>query len=342
MQSYEASMQTGAILGRGHRKANRALPAGKPSYDLHNKKEQVVEYKDYYKTLGVDKTADEAAIKKAYRKLVRKYHPDVSKLKDADSMTKELNEAYGVLGDAEKRAAYDELGNAPRGGQGFQPPPDWGRQHGFSGGGADPNDFFSDLFANMGSGRGGRGGGGFQARGEDIHATIEIDLTDSYTGVTRNISLRVPQRSGGAQEKTLSVNIPKGATPGQQLRLKGQGHPGSGGPGDLYLEIQVRGDRRYRLEGVDVYETVPVTPWEMALGGSIAVPTPSGNVEVTVPAGSQTGRKLRLKGRGIPSATPGDLYLILEVALPPATTDAAKALYEQMARELAFNPRETK
>lgn len=310
-----------------------------------------MEYKDYYKVLGVDKTADAAAIKKAYRKLVRQYHPDVSKEKNADSMTKELNEAYGVLGDAEKRAAYDELGTGRRPGQDFQPPPDWGSQYDFGsggggGGGADPNDFFADLFAHVGRGAGGRGAGGRPSRGEDIHATIEIDLTDSYTGVTRNITLRIPQRDAQGrtvtQDKTLSVNIPKGATPGQQLRLKGQGHPGSAGPGDLYLEIQVQGDRRYRLEGVDVYETVPVTPWEMALGGSIAVPTPSGNVEVNVPAGSQTGRKLRLKGRGIPAATPGDLYLILEVVLPPATSDKAKAAYEQMARDLAFNPRDAK
>jgi curved DNA-binding protein len=309
-----------------------------------------VEYKDYYKVLGVDKTADAAAIKKAYRKLVRQYHPDVSKEKNADSMTKELNEAYGVLGDAEKRAAYDELGTGRRPGQDFQPPPEWASQYDFGGsgggGGADPNDFFADLFAHVGRGAGGRGAGGRQSRGEDIHASIEIDLTDSYTGVTRNITLRIPQRDAQGrtvtQDKTLSVNIPKGATPGQQLRLKGQGHPGSAGPGDLYLEIQVQGDRRYRLEGVDVYETVPVTPWEMALGGSIAVPTPSGNVEVNVPAGSQTGRKLRLKGRGIPAATPGDLYLILEVVLPPATSDKAKAAYEQMARDLAFNPRDAK
>lgn len=307
-----------------------------------------MEYKDYYKTLGVDKTADAAAIKKAYRKLVRQYHPDVSKHKDADAKTKELNEAYGVLGDEEKRAAYDELGSGRRAGQEFQPPPDWGSQYeGFGGGGADPNDFFADLFAHVGRGAGGRGGpGGFQTRGEDIHASIEIDLADAYAGVTRNITLRVPQRDAQGrmvtQDKTLSVNIPKGATPGQQLRLKGQGHPGSAGPGDLYLEIAIRNDARYRLEGVHVYETVPVTPWEMALGASIAVPTPSGNVEVTVPAGSQTGRKLRLKGRGIPAATPGDLYLILELVLPPATSDKAKALYEQMARELAFNPRDAK
>jgi curved DNA-binding protein len=181
------------------------------------------------------------------------------------------------------------------------------------------------------------GGGGFQMRGEDIHAAIGIDLRDAYQGATRTISLRA-----GQQEKTLSVNIPKGVTPGQQLRLAGQGHPGMGGagPGDLYLEIQFNPDPRYRVEGSNVYQDVPVTPWEAALGASISVPTPSGAVEVTVPPGSQSGRKLRLKGRGIPSSQPGDLYLILDVVLPPATSDRARALYEQMARDLAFNPRE--
>jgi curved DNA-binding protein len=174
-------------------------------------------------------------------------------------------------------------------------------------------------------------------RGEDIHAAIGIDLRDAYQGATRTISLRA-----GQQEKTLSVNIPKGVTPGQQLRLAGQGHPGMGGagPGDLYLEIQFNPDPRYRVESSNVYQDVPVTPWEAALGASISVPTPSGAVEVTVPPGSQSGRKLRLKGRGIPSSQPGDLYLILDVVLPPATSDRARALYEQMARDLAFNPRE--
>lgn len=303
-----------------------------------------VEYKDYYNTLGIDKTADAAAIKKAYRKLVRQYHPDVSKHEDADSKTKELNEAYGVLGDTEKRAAYDELGNNRRAGQDFQPPPEWGSQYDSGGGDIDPNDFFSDLFAHVG--RGAHGRGGSQVRGEDIHATIDIDLLDAYAGMTRNFSLRVPQRDSRgrvvSQAKTLSVTIPKGAAPGQQLRLKGQGHLGGAGPGDLYLKIQINANNRYRIEGADVYETIPVTPWEMALGGGITVPTPSGSVEVNLPAGSQTGRKLRLKGRGIPATTPGDLYLILEVTLPPATSNTAKALYEQMARELDFNPRETK
>jgi len=309
-----------------------------------------VEFKDYYQTLGVDKTASLADIKKAYRKLVRQYHPDVSKHKDAEAKTKELNEAYEVLGDAEKRAAYDELGRAPRGAQGgFQPPPDWGTQFDFSG--AEGSDFFSDLFAHVGRGRrgaagAGAGGGGFRMPGEDIHAAITIELRDAYQGATRTISLRVPQQDEQGrvtmQDKTLSVNIPKGVTPGQQLRLGGQGQPGFGGgaSGDLYLEIQLAPDARYRVEGTQVYQDVPVAPWEAALGASIPVATPSGTVEVTVPPGSQSGRKLRLKGRGIPASQPGDLYLILDVVLPPATSDKARALYEQMARELAFNPRE--
>jgi curved DNA-binding protein len=306
-----------------------------------------VEYKDYYQTLGVEKDASAEDIKKAYRKLVRKYHPDVSKHKDADTKTKEINEAYGVLGDAEKRAAYDELGRGYQQGQEFRPPPDWSGQHGFGGAGAGADDFFADLFAHVGRrGRAGRGAGhGFQMRGEDIHAAIAIDLAEAYTGTTRAVGLRVPQRDAqgrvAMQEKTLSVNIPKGVTPGQQLRLAGQGHAGVGGgaPGDLYLEIEFNPDPRYRIEGSQVYQTVPVTPWEAALGGQIAVPTPSGQVEVTVPAGSQAGRKLRLKGRGIPANPPGDLYLLLEVVLPPANTERARELYQQMARELAFNPR---
>jgi curved DNA-binding protein len=303
-----------------------------------------VDYKDYYQTLGVEKTASQADIKKAYRKLVRQYHPDVSKHKDADAKTKELNEAYDVLGDAEKRAAYDELGRSPRSAQGgFQPPPDWGTQFDFNG--AEGNDFFNDLFAHVG--RGSRAGGaGFRAAGEDIHASIAVDLRDIYQGAARTISLRVPQHDAQGrtvmQDKTLTVNIPKGVTPGQQLRLSGQGHAGLGGgaAGDLYLEIGLNADPRYRVEGTNVYEDVPVTPWEAALGASISVPTPSGTVEVTVPPGSQSGRKLRLKGRGIPAAQPGDLYLMLNVVLPPAASPRARELYEAMARDLAFNPRE--
>jgi curved DNA-binding protein len=286
-----------------------------------------VEYKDYYATLGVPKTASEDEIKKAYRKLVRKYHPDVSKEADADARTKELNEAYGVLGDAEKRAAYDSLGSGQyRAGQEFRPPPDWGG--GFGGGSAE--DFFADLFAHVGGQRGGRQG--FRMRGEDIHAVLEIGLHDAYHGAQREISL--------GRERTLKVNIPKGVTAGQQLRLGGQGQPGMNGAeaGDLYLEIAFQSDDRYRAEGRDVYEKVPIPPWLAALGGEREVSTPSGRVTVTVPPNSQGGRKLRLKGRGIPAANSsgmaGDLYLILEIFAPPADTPERRALYEQMQREI--------
>ena len=309
-----------------------------------------MEYKDYYQTLGVAKTASEEEIKKAYRKLVRKYHPDVSKEADAQKKTQEINEAYGVLGDAEKRAAYDDLGRGQqyRAGQEFRPPPDWGRGFGGNGGGGGfgggggpmDSDFFADLFANLG---GGRRRQQAPRRGEDSHASITIELGDSYHGATRTVSLMVAERDAQdrivTRERNLSVNIPKGVTPGQQLRLAGQGQPGAAGPGDLYLEIQFRPNPRYRLDGRDVYQTVPVAPWELALGGEIEVTTPSGKVNVTVPAGSQSGRKLRLRGRGIPGKEAGDLYLLLEVVLPPANSERARDLYQTMARELAFNPR---
>ena len=307
-----------------------------------------MEYKDYYETLGVDRTASADDIKKAYRKQVRKYHPDVSKHKDADAKTKEINEAYEVLGDADKRAAYDARGRAYAGAQyaGEQyageydgGSPGWNGHFDFGGAGAD--EFFADLFAKAGGAR----RGGFQMRGDDIHAAITVDLADAYHGATRTVSLRLPRQAGSGrasmQDKTLNVTIPRGVTPGQQLRLAGQGHEGHGGagPGDLYLEIQFSSDARYRVDGAHVYETVPVTPWEAALGGKVSVQTPSGTVEVTVPAGSQGGRKLRLKGKGIPAATPGDLFLVLEVVLPPADNDKARAFYQAMARDLAFNPR---
>lgn len=305
-----------------------------------------MEYKDYYQTLGVPKTATEDEIKKAYRKLVRKYHPDVSKEADAQKKTQELNEAYGVLGDAEKRAAYDDLGRGQqfRAGQEFRPPPGWGGGMGGQGmgGNADASDFFADLFANFGGG--GRRRQAYQPqKGDDTHASIRIDLADAYQGATRKISVTVAERDQNdriyTRERTLSVNIPKGVTAGQQLRLSGQGQNGDAGPGDLYLEIQFSANSRYRIDGRDVYQSVPVTPWELALGGEIDVTTPSGKVTVTVPAGSQTGRKLRLRGRGIPAKDAGDLYLLLEVVLPPANTDKAKELYQKMAREMAFNPR---
>ncbi len=268
---------------------------------------------------------------------MRKHHPDVSKSKDAGDKAKEINEAYGVLGDADKRAAYDALGSGARGGQPFQPPPDWGATYEAGG-----EDFFSDLFAHVGR----RGhSGAFRMRGEDIHATMSIDLADAYHGASRAVNLRVPQRDAhgrvSTHERTLEVPIPKGVLPGQQLRLAGQGHPGSGGgpPGDLFLDIAFNPDPQYHVEGRHVHEKLAVAPWEAALGAHIDVPTPSGHVQVSVPAGSQSGRKLRLKGRGIPGHPAGDLYLVLEVVLPPATSPKARELYQAMARDLAFNPR---
>lgn len=306
-----------------------------------------MEYKDYYQTLGVHKSASEDEIKKAYRKLIRKYHPDVSQEANAQKKTQELNEAYGVLGDPEKRAAYDELGKGQyRAGQEFRPPPDWGREFGTGGfgtggsgtGAGAPSDFFADLFAHLGGRR-----RAAPTRGEDSHASITIDLSDTYQGATRTISLHLPERDALdriiTRERTLSVNIPKGVTAGQQLRLSGQGQPGGAGPGDLYLEIQFTPNARYRVDGRDVFETVPVAPWEAALGAEIALPTPSGRVTVTVPPGSQGGRKLRLRGRGIPGNPAGDLYLLLALVLPPATSARARELYQTMAREMNFDPR---
>lgn len=308
-----------------------------------------MEFHDYYQSLGVSKAASADEIKKAYRRLARKYHPDVSKEADAERRMREVNEAYAVLSDPEKRAAYDALGERHRAGQEFQPPPDWGAGFEFSGAGpagADAgefSDFFASLFGRMP--RGGARAGTHRMRGNDHHARVMVDLHDVYHGSTRPISLRAARldESGHVvtEERLLQVQIPKGLVEGQQIRLAGQGGPGIGGgaAGDLYLEVHFSPDPRYRVQGRDVYQTVPVAPWEAALGAEIEVPTPSGAVQVRVPAASQAGRKLRLKGRGIPGEPPGSLYLELAVVLPPADTEKARRLYETMAQEMAFDPR---
>jgi curved DNA-binding protein len=308
-----------------------------------------VEFKDYYQVLGVAKAATADEIKKAYRKMARKFHPDVSKEPEAELRMQEINEAKAVLSDPEKRLAYDQLSQQHHSGQDFQPSPDWDAGFEFSGRGFEEADLgeYSDFFANLfgQGGRAGRGGRGYQMRGEDRHAKVVIDLNDAYHGATRAITLQVPQVDAqgrvASREHTLNVRIPKGVKAGQHIRLAGQGSPGVGGgpAGDLFLEIHFAPDPRYQVEGRDIHQTVPITPWEAALGASIETPTPSGVVKVKVPAGSQTGRRLRLKGRGIPGPEPGDLYIELEVVLPPADTDKARELYETMARELAFDPR---
>lgn len=308
-----------------------------------------MEFRDYYKILDVAKTATADEIKQAYRKLARKYHPDVSKEANAEERMKEVNEANEVLADPDKRAAYDQLGNRYQGGQEFQPPPDWGSSFGSSAAGASAggSDEFSDFFANL-FGQAARDGGArsFKVRGEDHHARLVVELRDAYEETIRSITLSIPEMDEygrtATKQHTLKVRIPKGVKQGQHIRLAGKGSPGSGGgvAGDLYLEVDFRPDAQYRVEGRDVYETVPVTPWECALGATIEVPTPTGKVQLKVPAGSQTGNKLRLKDRGIPGNVPGDLYVVLKVELPPADSDEARKLYETMARELAFDPRQ--
>lgn len=299
-----------------------------------------MQFKDYYATMGLERSASTEDIKRAYRKLARKYHPDVSKEKGAEERFKEIGEAYEVLRDPEKRAAYDQLGSQWRSEQDFSPPPGWqtsgaGPAGGFNG--AQFSDFFESLFG----GRGGRAA----FRGEDEHAKLTVTLEEAFHGATRAVRLTVPQRDSRGQVtqevRTLNVRIPKGIQAGQQIRLSGQGNPGMGnaGAGDLYLEIQIAPHPLYRLEGRDLYLTVPVAPWEAALGAKLKVPTLGGAVEVRLPPGSQSGHKLRLKGRGMGGANPGDLYALVEIVNPKADSARAQELYRQMAQELAFDPR---
>ncbi len=309
-----------------------------------------MEFKDYYKVMGVPRDATEAQIKQAYRKLARKYHPDVSKEKDAEARFKDLGEAYEVLKNPEKRAAYDQLGSGPRPGEDFRPPPDWGAGFEFSGAGdsggaADYSDFFASLFGRTGRSQP-RGGFGHDA-GEDHHAKVMLDLEAALQGGQRSFTLRVPLPGADGRpevkERTLSVQIPKGIVAGQHIRLAGQGAPGArdGKPGDLFLEVEFQPHRLYRVDGRDLYFDLPVAPWEAALGTSVAIPTPSGEVQLKIPAGARGGNKLRLKGRGIPSTPPGDLYAVLEIALPPAHDERSRAAYLALAAALPFNPRAT-
>jgi curved DNA-binding protein len=310
-----------------------------------------MEYRDYYKIIGVDRNATQDEIKRAYRRLARKYHPDVSKEPDAETRFKEVGEAYEVLKDPEKRAAYDQLGADWKAGQEFHAPPGWDagfefRGSGFRGGGASAfSDFFEALFGRDFQAGARNFQGGFHTRGEDHHAKVLIDLEDAWRGATRKITLQVPEVDAQGRvhtrERVLSVRIPAGIREGQQIRLAGQGAsgPGSGPAGDLYLEIRFRPHPFYRVDGRDLYLELPVAPWEAALGTAAKVPTPAGTVDLKIPAGSGSGRKLRLKGRGIPGKSPGDLYVVLKIALPPADTARAQDLYRRMQQELDFNPR---
>ncbi|MDH6593989.1 curved DNA-binding protein [Variovorax sp. TBS-050B] len=316
-----------------------------------------MEFKDYYSALGLERTASEDEVRKAYRKLARKYHPDVSKEADAETRMRDINEAYDVLRDKEKRAAYDALADrVARGGHAerdFQPPPGWDTGFEFHRGPnqgpadhADFSEFFSSLFGE--AERRGAARRNHRARGEDHHAAIEIALEDAINGAEREITLRSQkldaQGRPSFETRTLSVKIPPGMHPGQFIRLAGQGMPGHGGEpaGDLYLEVRIAPHALYRVEQRDLYMTLPVTPTEAALGAQVKVPVPAGGaVEVTVPRNARSGLKLRLKGRGLGGRQPGDLYLLLEIALPPADTEAARRAYEQLAQAAAsFNPRQ--
>jgi len=307
-----------------------------------------MKFTDYYQVLGVDRDATAAEIKTAYRKLARKYHPDVSKETGSEDRFKEIGEAYEVLKDTEKRAAYDQLGSNWKQGQDFRPPPDWDAGFEFSQGGPGNQGGFSDFFESI-FGRAQPGfdsrGREFHSRGQDHHARVLIELEDAYTGATREITLHAPEIDANGRVKTrersLKVKIPKGVREGQHIRLAGQGMPGIGdGPsGDLYLQIGFHSHNLYRVDGRDVYLELPIAPWEAALGATIKLPTPSGQVSLNIPEASQSGGKLRLKGRGIPGKAAGDLFVVLKVILPEAKTELARQLYQQMQSQLDFNPR---
>lgn len=300
-----------------------------------------MEYKDYYKIMGVGREASADEIKQAYRRLARKYHPDVSKETDAEAKFKEVGEAYEVLRDPEKRAAYDSLGSRPAGEE-FRAPPGWEFEAGTGAGvgrGAH-SDFFENLFGDL------RGGGAFRARGFDTAAEVELTLEEAFRGTERRLQVqrvRVDDR-GQPQPYTqqLTVRIPAGAADGQQIRVPSQGQAGSGGgpAGDLFLQVRLLPHRWFRTEGRDVWLDLPVTPWEAALGETVRVPTLGGRVDLKLPKGSQTDRQLRLKGRGLPGNPAGDQFVVLKIMTPAAATPAHEQLYRQMAEAMRMNPRE--
>ena len=303
-----------------------------------------MKYKDYYSILGVERSATTDAIKKAYRKLAHKYHPDVSKDPQGEEKFKEVAEAYETLKNPEKRAAYDQLGRHPPG-QDFQPPPDWGAQHGNTHFSFDDADL-ADLFAGIAAGRH-AGGGRIRMPGQDYDVAAPISLMDAYRGteIELNLSMPEPDAQGRLHRvpRKLKVRIPKGATDGQRLRLAGRGGKGINGgrDGDLYLNISLHPHPLFRVSGHDLYLDLPLAPWEAVLGASIDVPTLAGPVRLKVPPNTPAGQKLRLSGRGLPRphGKEGDLFAITQIVVPAATTDAERGLYEQLAKDSTFNPR---
>ncbi len=332
-----------------------------PVFPVHNATSQQdvwassVEFKDYYKIMGVAENATAEEIKKAYKKLARRYHPDVSKEKDAEKKFKDVGEAYEVLKDPDKRREYDQLrAYGAQGGNGqFTPPPGWDpsrfRNAGFeSGAGAGEfSDFFENLFGGGGGFRGGFGGASRgQMRGDDAQVDIPLFLEEAYKGAEKLIELRVPEvdETGRRVQRTrkLKIKIPAGSGEGSVLRIKGQGNPGFGGAeaGDLLAKIHLAPHPLYSVENKDLTLIAPVTPWEAALGSKLTVPTLGGRTRVTIPANSQSGTKLRLAGLGLPGSPAGDFYVVLKIVLPPNVSDSAREKYSALAQEYTdFNPR---
>lgn len=300
--------------------------------------------KDHYKTLGVPRDASIEDIKRAFRKLARKYHPDVTKGPQAEARFKEINEAYDVLKDPEKRAAYDN----PQPQQDFEHASGWDQGFGFSHPGSGSEEAFADLFARFSRGGPDMSGMSGMSRGmaaADQHARIEIPLTEAYQGATRTLTLRTPRISSlgevSYEERNISVRIPKGILEGQNIRLSGQGMRLSdgGAAGDLFLEVVFAPHPVYRPDGRDLHLDLPIAPWEAALGQKIVLPTPDGKVDLKIPANARSGQKLRLKGKGLPAHPPGDIYATLYIVNPKVTTAQDKEFFEKMAGEMSFNPR---
>lgn len=308
-----------------------------------------MKYKDYYAALGVERGASDDEIKKAYRRLARKYHPDVSKEKDAEEKFKEVAEAYQTLSDAEKRAAYDQLGSF-RPGEDFRPPPDWETRFGGvgGGGGAEYVDL-SDLFEHFGGAFGARhaGGGDFKMPGQDYELNTQISLEDAARGTEIGVDFSAPERGADGRvqrsTRTIRVRVPKGATDGQRLRVPGKGGPGFNGgpPGDLYINIALQPHRLFKASAHDLYLELPIAPWEAVLGAEVEVPTLDGKVKVTVRPGARAGQKLRLTGKGLPKpgSGHGDLYCVLQIVTPDTLSDRERALYEELRAASRFDPR---
>jgi curved DNA-binding protein len=315
--------------------------------------------RDFYADLGVSRTASQEEIQRAYRKLARKLHPDVNKAPEAEERFKDVSEAYAVLSDPEQRKRYDAFGADFRRVPEDVDPDTWagagagggagagaGGGGGFGGfeggfGGIDFEDLFGDAFARRrrGPGAGRRGGGWGPMPGADQEAQVELSVEEAYHGTRRKLTLSGPEGT-----RTIEVNIPAGVTDGQRIRLTGQGARGSDGgqPGDLYLVVSIRPDDRYRVEGRNIFTRLPATPWEAALGTTVALETPGGETKVKVPPGTSSGRRLRLRGRGLPNprGQPGDLYAEVQIMVPPKLSDQERRLFEQLAATSTYNPRE--